>query len=68
LEDNDIKSNKNMIDYINQKISDCSENPFLYSTEVLLENVNFTKIDTKKIDLNFNDEERKSLSKNILTI
>ena len=68
LEDNDIKNNKNMIDYINQKISDCSENPFLYSTEVLLENVNFTKIDTKKIDLNFNDEERKSLSKNILTI
>ena len=57
----------NMINYINKKISECSDNPFLYSTSVFLESVNFNKM-SNNIGENYNDEERKKFSQNILNI
>ena len=57
----------NMINYIKQKIEECENNPFLYSTSVILENINFTKM-SNNIGENYNDEERRELSKNIFTI
>ena len=65
LENDEYKQNKNMRDYINKKISDSSNNPYLYSTEILLESINFEKSNNYEKD---NDENRKILSKNILTI
>ena len=67
LENDDIKQNKNMIDYINKKISESSNNPYLYSTEILLENINFLKLNNVEFE-RYNDDIRKILSKNILTI
>ena len=61
------ENNENMKEYINEKISNCSNNQFKYSTEILLENINFTKINNS-IDLLFSDEDRKELSNNILAI
>ena len=58
---------KNMLNYINKKILDCSDNPFLYSTSVLLESVYFNKM-SNNIGDNYNDEERKTFSQNILSI
>ena len=58
---------KNMINYIDQKILNCKDNPFLYSTSVFLEKVNFTKM-SNDIGDEYKDEERKDFSKNILTI
>ena len=63
----DIKQNKNMINYINNKISECSNNPFLFSTEILLENINFTNMNVDD-QFKFEDTERKTLSKDILSI
>ena len=64
---NDNKVNKAMYDYINKKILQCSNNPYLYSTEILLENINFGK-GNNALDQQFTDEDRKLLSKNIMTI
>ena len=58
---------KNMVNYINQKILECSDNPFLYSSSVFLENVNFTKM-SNNIGDEYKDEERKDFSQNILAI
>ena len=67
LKEKDMEENENMINFINKKILECSDNPYLYSSEVFLENMNFTK--TKNfMNENYNDEERQFLSKNILTI
>ena len=57
----------NMINYIKQKIVECENNPFLYSTSVLLESINFTKM-SNNIGENYNDEERREFSKNVFTI
>ena len=64
---NNNKVDKNMFDYINKKILQCSNNPYLYSTEILLDNVNFGKTNNF-IDQQITDEDRKLLSKNIMTI
>ena len=61
-------NNKNMKEYINEKISNCSNNQFVYSTEILLDNINFTKINNNNIDKIYSDDDRKELSNNILTI
>ena len=67
LKEKDIQDNENMINFINKKILECSDNPFLFSTEVLLENINFTK--TKNfMNEQYNDDDRKNLSQNIYTI
>ena len=58
---------KNMINYIEKKIQECLNNPFLYSTSIFLESINFTRM-SDNIGDNYNDEERKEFSKNILTI
>ena len=63
---NDYKD-KNMINYIKKKIEECENNPFLYSSSILLENINFTKM-SGGIGENYNDEERREFSKNIFTI
>ena len=68
LENDDIKQNKNMRDYINKKIADSLNNPYLYSTEVFLDSINFAKSNDYEKDNDENDENRKVLSKNILTI
>ena len=62
------ENNKNMKEYINDKISNCSKKHFIYSTEILLENINFTKINNSNIDLGYSDDDRKELSSNILSI
>ncbi len=67
LKEKNIKENEKMINFIDKKIIECSDNPYLYSAEVFLENINFTK--TKNfMNEQYNDEERKFLSKNIFTI
>ena len=58
---------QNMINYINKKILECSDNYYIYSTSIFLENVNFTTM-SDKIGEKYNDEQRKEFSKNILTI
>ena len=58
---------KNMINYINEKILNCSNNPFIYSTSYFLEHVNFDK-NTYGIGEDCNDEERKKLSQKILAV
>ena len=58
---------KNMINYIKNKIAECENNPFLYSTSILLESINFTKM-SDSIGESYNDEERREFSKNIFTI
>ena len=40
---NDYKD-KNMINYIKKKIEECEDNPFLYSSSILLESINFNKM------------------------
>ena len=67
LEENDIKQNKDMYNYLNQKVMDCSQNSFLYCTEIFLEKINFSKM-SNKTNEEYNDEERKIISKNILNI
>ena len=56
-----------MINYINEKILNCSNNPFIYLTSFFLEHVNFDK-NTYGIGEDHNDEERKKLSQNILAV
>ena len=60
-------NDKNMINYIKKKIEESENNPFLYSSSILLENINFTKM-SGGIGENYNDEERREFSKNIFTI
>ena len=60
-------NDKNMINYIKKKIEECENNPFLYSSSILLESINFTKM-SGGIGENYNDEERREFSKNIFTI
>ena len=62
------KVNKNMYDYINKKIKQCSNIPDLYSTVILLDNINFAKTNSNTIDQQFTDDDRNLLSKNIKTI
>ena len=59
--------NQDMINYINEKILNCSNNPFIYLTSFFLEHVNFDK-NTYGIREDHNDEERKKLSQNILAV
>ena len=41
LKENEKNQNKEMTDYINKKISECSNNPFLFSSETFLENIKY---------------------------
>ena len=69
LKENEKKQNKDMFDYINKKISECSKNQFLFSAETFLENINFSKKYDETDNIVYNSEdERQGISKDILNI
>ena len=69
LKENEKNQNKEMTDYINKKISECSNNQFLFSTETFLENINFSKKYDETDNIVYNSEdERQGFSKDILNI
>ena len=69
LKENEKNQNKDMVDYINEKISECSNNQFLFSTETFLENINFSKKYDETDNIVYNSEdERQEFSKDILNI
>ena len=69
LKENEKNQNKDMFDYINKKISECSKNQFLFSAETFLENINFSKKYDETDNIVYNSEdERQGISKDILNI
>ena len=69
LKENEKNQNKDMVDYIKEKISECSNNQFLFSTETFLENINFSKKYDETDNIIYNSEdERQEFSKDILNI
>lgn len=69
LKENEKKQNKDMFDFINRKISECSKNQFLFSAETFLENINFSKKYDETDNIVYNSEdERQGISKDILNI
>ena len=58
---------KRVINYMHKKILDSTNNPDIYSTSVFLEKIHFIKM-SNDIGENYDDDERKQFSKNILAI
>ena len=58
---------KRVINYMYKNILDSANNPDIYSTSVFLEKIHFIKM-SNDIGENYDDDERKQFSKNILAI